>query len=146
VREAEKVKRLRFPLAPSLTSFDRKAAKLDEPGLLGVQFQVESMKPLPKLNPKSLSLVLMLKADDEVIAVADDDDIPARVTTPPLLSPEVKDVVEVDVREQRAHAPSLGSPFLLTSPLPILEYTGVQPLPDVTHHAPVPDPMLDEFH
>ena len=57
------------------------------------------MKPLPKLNPKSLSLVLMLKADDEVIAVADDDDITARVTTPPLLSPEVKDVVEVDVRE-----------------------------------------------
>ena len=45
-----------------------------------------------------------------------------------------------------SNAPSLGSPFLLTSPLPILEYTGVQPLPDVTHHAPVPDPMLDEFH
>ena len=39
VREAEKVKRLRFPLAPSLTSFDLKATKLDEPGLLGVQFQ-----------------------------------------------------------------------------------------------------------
>jgi len=45
-----------------------------------------------------------------------------------------------------SNAPSLGSPFLLTSPLSILEYTGVQPLPDVTHHAPVPDPMLDECH
>ena len=91
VREAEKVKRLRFPLAPSLTSFCRKAAKLDEPGLLRVQFQVESVKPLPKLNAKPLGLVLVLKANDEVVAVAHDDDITARVTTPPLLSPEIKD-------------------------------------------------------
>jgi len=42
-----------------------------------------------------------LKAHDEVVAVAHDDHVAARVASSPLLGPEVEDVVQVDVRKQR---------------------------------------------
>ena len=48
----------------------------------------------------------MLEAHHEVIRETRDHDITTRVPTPPLVSPQVEDVVQVDVRKQRG----LGRP------------------------------------
>jgi hypothetical protein len=43
----------------------------------------------------------MLEADDEVVGVPDHDHVARGLAPSPALGPEVEDVVEIDVREQR---------------------------------------------
>src|SRR6516162_1406516 len=45
----------------------------------------------------------MLEPGDEVVGEAHDDHVAARVPPPPPLGPQVKDVMEVDVRQQRGY-------------------------------------------
>ena len=43
----------------------------------------------------------MLEAGDRIVRVADYDRIPMGMAVPPLLHPQIIDVVQVDVRQQR---------------------------------------------
>src|SRR6185312_7062734 len=64
----------------------------------------------------------------------------------PLLSPQVKDVVQVDVGEQRGDHRPLGRTGLTRTPLSILYHSSLQPLANQSNYARIPDPMLDETH
>jgi hypothetical protein len=48
-----------------------------------------------------LCIVPVLEADDVVVDEAHDDHITARVPPAPLVGPDVEDIVEIDVEEQR---------------------------------------------
>ena len=48
-----------------------------------------------------LSVVTVLEPDDEVVSEPHDDHITARMPLPPPVGPQVQDVVQVHVREQR---------------------------------------------
>ena len=109
VRKAKKVAGLRFPLATPLSSFHRIAAKLDEARLVRVQFEVERAKSLPQVAQALLGLVVVLKAGNEIIAVPHDNDVSPCVSASPLGGPQIKDVVEVQVRQQRAGTAPLGA-------------------------------------
>jgi hypothetical protein len=43
----------------------------------------------------------MLKPQHDIVGVPDDEHVTAGVPLPPLLGPEIEDVVQVDVSEQR---------------------------------------------
>ena len=43
----------------------------------------------------------VLKSEYEIIRVANDDDVAARMSFPPLLDPQIEDVVEVHIRKER---------------------------------------------
>ena len=101
VREAQEVERLRLPEATRLPSLGGEPPELDQPRLVGVQLQAELREPLAKISEEPLGVLTMLEADDEVVSEAHDDHVTVRVAPSPLVGPQVKDVVQVDVCEQR---------------------------------------------
>src|SRR5215472_18656206 len=127
VREAEKVEGLRLPLASLLPRLSSEAPKLDEPGFLGVQLQTEFREPLAKLTLELLGFVSILKAHHEVVSKANDNHIAPRSPPPPLLDPQIKHVVQIDVGQQRANAPALHRAFRTDDSLPVFQHARVQP-------------------
>src|SRR5262245_8933903 len=99
VREAEEVKCIGLaPSAPPAIRL-RKPAEFDQTGLFGVQFQSESRESIAEIVPKPPGLPLVLEAHDEVVGIPNDDCLTLGLPTP-LVAPEVKHVVKIDVRKQ----------------------------------------------
>jgi hypothetical protein len=71
VREPKKRERLRFSLATLLPIHLREPTKLDQSSLLRMEFQREIRQPFPKLSQKALGVFALLKADHQIISVAD---------------------------------------------------------------------------
>ena len=80
----------------------------------------------------------VLEARDGIVRIANEDNVAGRVTscparirmTPPLMGPQVVDVVEVDVRKQRRYHRSLRSSLLAFDPHSIFEHAHLQPFLD----------------
>ena len=69
-----------------------------------------------------------------------------RVPAAPLLDPEIEDVVQKDVGQERTDARALRrSPVRLT-PLTAFQDTGLEPHPDEPEDAPIGDPMREHPH
>jgi hypothetical protein len=146
VREAEEVERLRLPESARPPVLGRIGAKFQQPCFLGMQLQVELPKPLGELCPESFGIRLDLESHHDVIGEAHDDDVAVCALLTPGLDPQVKHVVEIDVRQQRRCTAALRRPLFRTRSLPVLQHAGVQPLLDEPHDAPVRDAVLDELH
>jgi hypothetical protein len=100
MRKAQEIEALRLPLTPLLSVGRGIAPKLEDTGLLGVQLQRELPQSLAELSQEPLGVRAVLESNDEVVGKARDDDAATCVPSPPLLNPQVEDVVEVDVRQQ----------------------------------------------
>ena len=61
----------------------------------------ELRESFAQINPEPLRVIPVLETHHEVIGETHDHDITARPPGPPLVRPEVEDVVQVDVRKQR---------------------------------------------
>ena len=101
MREPEELERLWLAEPPRLPIPGSIAPELDQPRLLGVQFQTEFREPVAKVSPELLGVFPILKAHHEVVSEPHDHNVTARVASPPLVSPHIQDVVRVDVPEQR---------------------------------------------
>jgi len=60
-----------------------------------MQFQTKSQKTFPKISQEPFSVPAVLKADHKVIAKPNDDNITTDMLAPPLVSPQVKHVMQV---------------------------------------------------
>jgi len=65
-----------------------------------VQFQAELQESLLQLRQEPFRVKPMLEANNEVVAVTHDDDVAMRPLLPPLLYPQIEDIMEVDVGQQ----------------------------------------------
>jgi len=74
--------------------------KLDQSRFVGVQNQSEPDEAFPKLVQEPFGLVAMLESHDEIIGITHDNDIARSELRPPLLNPQVEDVVQVHVGQQ----------------------------------------------
>src|SRR5260221_13684820 len=99
--EAQEGEGLRFSEPAPLAVCRRQASKLDQPGLLRMSDSANSCKPLTHLVEEAPGVTLMLEADNEVVGVAHDDHVARSLTPSPALSPEVEDVVQVEVGQKR---------------------------------------------
>src|SRR5215207_1136539 len=79
----------------------REAAELDQAGLVRMQRQREPLQPLAHRVPEAPGVGLMLEAEYEIIGVAHDDHVARGLTPSPALGPQIEDVVQVDVGEER---------------------------------------------
>ena len=100
VSETKKVERLRFTKATPRSIRCRKAAELDQASLVRMQRECELLHPLLQVGAKALGVSLVLKASDNIVGVAYEDDVTVSVVLTPPLRPQVEDVMEVDVRQQ----------------------------------------------
>ena len=100
-REPQEGEGLRFAQTTPPASLRRKAAELQQAGLFPVQLEPELLKPRSHRIPEAPRIGLVLKAHHQIIGVAHDDHVAGGLAPPPLLGPEVEDVVQVDVGKQR---------------------------------------------
>src|SRR5262245_43020296 len=145
MREAEKVKGFRFPLATSLAPVTCPTPELNEARLVRVQFEVKPVEACPQVAQKLLGVVFVLEADDEIVTVSHEDDLAQCVPAAALGSPEVKDIVQVQVRQEWTCATPLRRPFVLLSPVPILQHARLEPLAKLADDALGPNPVLDKL-
>jgi hypothetical protein len=101
VRETQEVERFRLSLTPLGSSFGRKTAEFDEAGFVRVPFQAELDQPPPKFREATLGVGTVLKPPDEIIRVPDEDPLADRGLLSPLFDPEVQDLVEEYLRQER---------------------------------------------
>ncbi len=66
-----------------------------------MQFQRELSKPVPKFPQEPLSVRTALEPHNEVVGIPNEDDLSARMPPPPLLGPEVEDVMQEEVGQER---------------------------------------------
>ena len=134
-----------LPKPPLCSSLGREAPELDQPRFLVVQPQPELREPLAKLGEEPLGVVPMLEAHHSVVSEPHSDDIAARLATPPLVDPQVEDVMQVHVRKQRRDRRPLRRSLQRLRPFPILDDPRAEPFLDQAQDPLVRDPMLDEL-
>ena len=71
----------------------RQAAELNQACLLPMQRQRELRQSLAHVRQEPHGLGLVLKANDDVVSVARDDDVSLGMALPPLVRPRIKDLV-----------------------------------------------------
>jgi hypothetical protein len=111
VREPEKIEARRFPLATGSPVVAGEPTKLQPPCLRGMQHQPEPRESFAQVREKLLGVVSTFEAHHEVVGKAHDDDVAGRVAPTPLVSPEVEDIVQVEIGQERASC-SRPAPFL----------------------------------
>jgi hypothetical protein len=89
-----------------------KPAELDQPCLVGMKAERKAGQTLPEIVKELLRVAPMLETDDRIVRIAHDDHIAGGVSFPPLPDPEIVDVVQVDVCQQRRHHRPLRRPLL----------------------------------
>src|SRR5215471_8678279 len=146
VREAQEVERLRLALATLAPILFRKAAKLDDSRLVGMQLKAKVRESVAQLRQEPFCFIPVLESCHEVIRKANEDDLSARVPLSPLPDPEVECVVEIDIRQQRANTPTLNCPYLTLHPFALFQHAGLEPFLNQVHDAPIGYAVLDEFH
>jgi hypothetical protein len=67
VREAEEVERFGLPDSPRCSPPGGVPPELDQPGLVGMQFQPELRKPLSKVDQEPLRILRILEASGEIV-------------------------------------------------------------------------------
>src|SRR5208337_1801314 len=145
VGETQKIKGLRFSFSALLPALSGEAPKFDPARLFRVQFQPELPQAFPEFVQKTLCLGPMRESRHGVIRIAHDDDIAARLLLPPLLPPEIQDVVQVEVRQDRRDPRPLRTPLLRLGPLPLFHHPRLPPLWDQAGDTPVSDPMFHKL-
>ena len=98
--EPQKLEGLRSTEPSTLAALGRIATKLQQSGLVPVKFETKLLEPLAHRIPEAPRISFVLEASDQIIGVAHDDHLALGLLPPPLLSPEIEDIVQVDVGKQ----------------------------------------------
>ena len=146
VREAEEVEGLRLPLAAAPSALGRERARTrsdaSSPGAAPDRTSQNARAAPPGTARRPLGTGTPRRSRQHN-ARRSRRRAPASSA---IVHPEVEDVVQEDVGQERRYAPPLWRPLLTPCPLPVLQHPGVEPFVDQAQEAPVCDPVLDELH
>lgn len=98
--ETQEGEGLRPAKAAALSSARCVAAKLQQPRLVRMQRKRELFQPRSHRVPEAPRVVFVLEADHDIIRVPQNDHVAFGFPPSPPIGPEIKDVVQVHVREQ----------------------------------------------
>src|SRR5207237_1118491 len=91
--ETEEVERLRLAKPRPFPLLRRPAAELDQTGLVRMQGQRKLRQPIPQFRLEPLGIGLVLKAGNDVVGIAHQDDVSLGMVASPPLRPEIEDVM-----------------------------------------------------
>src|SRR5512145_1420557 len=146
VSKSQEVETLGLTLASALPVFFRTSAELNQARLFAMQLQTKPCQPFLKLAPKPLPILSVLETNDEVISKPHHHHVPSRLLFPPLANPQVQHIVQVDVGQQRTDTSALYRSLLALYEFAILQHSGLEPLLNQPHHAPIRYTMLDKLN
>src|SRR6516162_9725572 len=109
-----------------------------------MQRQRELLQPRAHDLQEASGLGLVLESDDEIVGIAHDDHVARGLTPSPALSPEIEDVVQVDVgKKRRCHRP-LPGPLVTNRHDSVFKDARPEPFLDQADDAWIADPVLHE--
>src|SRR3954449_2732130 len=146
VREPQKVEGLRASLPDGRSALGGEPPERDQPGLALVDRQAELRQPLCQRSEELSPLRSVLTADHQVIRIPTHNDLPGCSMSPPLVYPEVDDIMEEDVRKDWADPRSLRHPHLPRFPSAALEDAGLEPPLDQAENPRVSNPVPQHPH
>lgn len=76
------------------------SAELEQSCLARVEIQRELSESFSQIIQETLRILLMLEADDTIVAITHDDHVTGGMALAPLLNPKIVDVVQISVRER----------------------------------------------
>jgi len=120
-------------------------AKIEEPGLLGVQRQPEPLESLREDRQDPPRIRLMLEDEHEVVGVAHERRATAKARPDLSLEPAVEDLVEVDVRQDGRDDSALRRAGGRRVVRAALHYARIQPLADRAHEDAVVHPLAEDL-
>src|SRR5260370_31611574 len=100
--EAEEVERLRLAKPCPLPLLRRPAAELDQTGLVRMQGQRKLRQPIPQFRLEPLGIGLVLKAGNDVVGIAHQDDVSLGMVASPPLGPQPAIRTTISSRCQRS--------------------------------------------
>ena len=142
--EAEEVEGLRLAKASLLAIGRCEAAELDKTGPVRVQRQRECRQSVAHRLGEAAGVRLVLEAEDCVVGVAYDDHVAPRLAPSPAFGPQVEDIVQVDVGQQRRNRRSLPRPQRRDLDPSLIENARLQPFLNQAENALVADAMFEE--
>src|SRR6516162_10470087 len=107
-----------------------------------MKVQSKTSEPLLEIDKELLCFVPMLEANDRVVRIAHDNHVAGGASLPPLVDPLIVDVMEVDVRQERADDRALWRPLLRLDHASLFEHACRQPFGYQPDDSPVANPML----
>src|SRR5690242_16360733 len=87
MRKSQKVERLRLPFSSLFPVDFGKPPELNPARLVWVQFQPELPQPLPKFLQEPVRVSPMLKTENIIVGISDDNDITSRALPAPGVHP-----------------------------------------------------------
>ncbi|HEV3062600.1 MAG TPA: hypothetical protein VGY48_30415 [Vicinamibacterales bacterium] len=101
MREAQKIKRFRLALAVLPSVVGCVAPEFNQARFVRVELQPEPAQAVLPVVEKPLGVGVMLEPKHNIIGIADDDHVARSLTFAPALDPEIEDIVQIDIRQQR---------------------------------------------
>ena len=98
-------------------------------------------QPILERREELLPILFALTAEHQIIRIAADDDLSGCPPSSPLVNPEVDDIVEEDIRQDRADPRALRCPHFHRFPSAALEDAGFEPPLDQAEDPVVGDPV-----
>src|SRR5919205_997571 len=132
MHKPQELKGLWLTLSSLLPALGRKATELHQPSLAWVQGEAKGAEPFSQLVQKMRRLLLVLKPQHDIIGKARDDDIARCPLLAPGMTPEVKDVMQVEIRHEWANHQPLGDPACRLRLLTAVDDIDLKPLIDQT--------------
>jgi len=132
MHKPQELKGLWLPLSSLLPTLGRKASELHQPSLDWVQGEAKGAEPFGQLVHKLRRLLLVLKPQHDIIGKARDDDIARCPLLTPGMTPEVKDIMQIEIRHQWADHQSLRDPSCWLCLLTVVDDIDLKPLIDQT--------------
>jgi len=120
--EAKKVERWRFAQSTLFALLLSIPAESDQSGLLFIYFTTEVLQSPHQFLPEPLCVLTMLKPNDHIIGVADDDHVSRAVVLSPPQTPLIQCVVQVHIRQHWGDHRPLGHPYMRPDSSPFLIY------------------------
>ena len=118
----KKIEGFRFrPIFGTLLSGE--PAKEDESRLFLRQLQSELLHSFLQQGFETLRVPFVLEAGDVIVGKTDEVCLALEPFLAPFLEPEVKYIMQVDVRQNRTNRPALRAPFLIASNDSVLHNT-----------------------
>jgi hypothetical protein len=105
--------------------------------------QPELSEPRLQVLQELVDISLALEAEDAIVGVPNDHHVASGMPPSPLMRPQVEDVVQVAVGQQRRDHRSLRRTHPHIGLRPIFDNPGGEPLVDQSQDSHVADPMLE---
>ncbi len=101
MRETQKVERLGLAFSSPFPALFGIPPELDPARFIWMEFQPKLPQPFLVVFQKTVRFRPVLETEDAIIGLTNDDDVSLRALLAPDLHPEIKDVVQIDIGQQR---------------------------------------------